>query len=455
MLQTNTATAVDFNVHLGARPKHDGPTARSSAIENVNFGYGAKQALRDINLEIYEHEVTAFIGPSGCGKTTLLRCLNRSNDIVPARASKAAFCSTAHDIHDPAIDPPLLRRRFGWVAQKPNPFPWSIYSNVVYGPKIHGLVDTRAERDEIVERTLRRVGLWDEVKDRLGRVGRGSLGRSAAAALRRPGHRDGPEVILMDEPASALDPTATAKLEDLIDELRDEFTVVIITHNMQQAARVAQRVAFFHLGRLVEHGDTEKIFITPAIRSRGATSPAGSVDGRGAHLGEIRPAPEEEPMLMTRFLYSCFLLLLFGLNGSALWWLVDNAQPATSLVPAALIVNTSPGRSLVITYRIGQVTGVEYRRNCGRRRRPAGPHLHDRTNRPVRRRPDHARLPQGTSQQSLDRPRRRAPSRDRCRGQGTHARDGRADGGRRCPAVGRARKSETEQALERAARNDP
>ncbi len=264
MLDTNTATVVDFNVHLGSRPKHDGRNGAKVAIENVNFWYGAMQALRDINLKIYEHEVTAFIGPSGCGKTTLLRCLNRSNDFIPGTRLEGRILLDGHDIHDPDIDPPLLRRRFGWVAQKPNPFPWSIYSNVAYGPKIHGLVGTRAERDECVERNLRRVGLWDEVKDRLDELGADlSGGQQQRLCVARAIATD-PEVILMDEPASALDPTATAKLEDLIDELRDEFTVIIITHNMQQAARVAQRVAFFHLGRLVEQGDTEKIFIAPS-----------------------------------------------------------------------------------------------------------------------------------------------------------------------------------------------
>jgi phosphate transport system ATP-binding protein len=263
MLDTTAVSSVDFNVHLGARPRHDQGNGAKIVVENVNFWYGPKQALRDVTVKIYEHEVTAFIGPSGCGKTTLLRCLNRSNDIVPGARLEGRILLDGQDIHELEIDPPLLRRRFGWVAQKPNPFPWSIYSNVVYGPNIHGLVTTRTERDELVERCLRRVGLWDEVKDRLSESGADlSGGQQQRLCVARAIATD-PEVILMDEPASALDPTATAKLENLVDELRDEFTVVIITHNMQQAARVSQRVAFFHLGRLVEQGDTETIFVAP------------------------------------------------------------------------------------------------------------------------------------------------------------------------------------------------
>jgi len=263
-LQTTAATAVAFDVHLGSRPRHDQGNGAKIDIEKVNFWYGATQALRDIDLKIYEHEVTAFIGPSGCGKTTLLRCLNRSNDDVPGARLEGRILLDGQDIHDPGVDPPLLRRRFGWVAQKPNPFPWSIYSNVVYGPRIHGLANTRAERDDLVERCLRRAGLWNEVKDRLGESGTDLSGGQQQRLCVARAIATAPEVILMDEPASALDPTATAKLEDLIDELRDEFTVVIITHNMQQAARVAQRVAFFHLGRLVEQGDAGTIFVAPA-----------------------------------------------------------------------------------------------------------------------------------------------------------------------------------------------
>lgn len=264
MLKRTDDVGVVFDLKLGSRPRHNHDNKTKLAIENVSFWYGEKQALKNVNLEVFKHEVTAFIGPSGCGKTTLLRCLNRSNDIVPGIRMEGRILLDGHDINDPEIDPPLLRRRFGWVAQRPNPFPWSIYSNVVYGPKIHGLVATRAERDEVVETCLRRVGLWDEVKDRLGEPGTDLSGGQQQRLCVARAIATRPEVILMDEPASALDPTATAKLEDLIDELRDEYTVVIITHNMQQAARVSQRVAFFHLGRLVEQGDTEAIFVSPA-----------------------------------------------------------------------------------------------------------------------------------------------------------------------------------------------
>jgi phosphate transport system ATP-binding protein len=263
MLQEKAAREIDFNVRLGLRPKHEQANGVKLAVEHLDFSYGAKQALYDINLTIYEREVTALIGPSGCGKTTLLRCLNRTNDAIPDTHLQGRILLNGQDIHDPALDPPLLRRRFGWVAQKPNPFPWSVYSNVVYGPKIHGLVTTRSERDELVESCLRRVGLWDEVKDRLRESGADLSGGQQQRLCVARAIAAKPEVILMDEPASALDPSATAMLEHLIDELRDEYTVVIITHNMQQAARVSQRVAFFHLGRLVEHGDAEAIFINP------------------------------------------------------------------------------------------------------------------------------------------------------------------------------------------------
>jgi phosphate transport system ATP-binding protein len=263
MLKRIEETDIVFDIKLGALPRHNRDNETKIAIQNVSVWYGEKQALKSVGLEISEREVTAFVGPSGCGKTTLLRCLNRSNDIVPDIRMEGRILLDGEDINDPEIDPPLLRRRFGWVAQKPNPFPWSIYHNVIYGPKIHGLVATRAERDEVVETCLRRVGLWDEVKDRLGEPGTDLSGGQQQRLCVARAIATKPEVILMDEPASALDPTATAKLEDLIDDLRVEYSVVIITHNMQQAARVSQRVAFFHLGKLVEHGDTEKIFVSP------------------------------------------------------------------------------------------------------------------------------------------------------------------------------------------------
>ena len=256
-------SSLGLDVHFGAHPNHFQTNAITIDIEDVNFWYGAKQALNDINLRIYEHEVTAFIGPSGCGKTTLLRCLNRSTDIIPGARIEGRIRLNGQDINDPEIDPPRLRRRFGWVAQKPNPFPWSVFDNVAYGPKIHGQANSRQELAAVVERCLRHVGLWDEVKDRLHESAADLSGgqQQRLCVARAIAYK--PEVILMDEPASALDPIATAILEELIDELRDSYTVVIITHNMQQAARVSQRVAYFHLGRLIEHGDTETIFVTP------------------------------------------------------------------------------------------------------------------------------------------------------------------------------------------------
>ena len=263
MLHDRAPGFVEFRLRLGDRPRHAPVNSVKIEVRNVDFWYGAKQALRDVSIKIHHHEVTAFIGPSGCGKTTLLRCLNRSQDMVPGTRMTGQVLLDGEDINSPALDPPILRRRFGWVAQKPNPFPFSVYYNVAYGPRLHGLVSTRAQTDALVEDRLRRVGLWDEVKDRLDEPGIDlSGGQQQRLCVARAIAYD-PEVILMDEPASALDPTATAKLEQLIDELRGHFTIVIITHNMQQAARVSQRVAMFHLGRLVEQGDASDIFVRP------------------------------------------------------------------------------------------------------------------------------------------------------------------------------------------------
>jgi phosphate transport system ATP-binding protein len=257
---------VDFEVHLGKTPNHDQRNNVKIDIQNVSFWYGEKQALKNVSLKLYENEVTAFVGPSGCGKTTLLRCLNRSNDVIPDTRMQGRILLDGQDIHAPDVDPPLLRRRFGWVAQKPDPFPWSVYSNVAYGPRIHGLVSSRAETDALVRDRLERAGLWEELKDRLREPGTDLSGGQQQRLCIARAIAIEPEVILMDEPASALDPIATAKLEDLIDHLRGRFTIVIITHNMQQAARVAQRVAFFHLGRLVEDGDAAQIFVRPRER---------------------------------------------------------------------------------------------------------------------------------------------------------------------------------------------
>jgi phosphate transport system ATP-binding protein len=257
---------VDFEVHLGKKPNHDRRNNVKIDVQNVSFWYGEKQALKNVSLKLYENEVTAFVGPSGCGKTTLLRCLNRSNDVIPNTRLEGRILLDGQDIHAPDIDPPLLRRRFGWVAQKPDPFPWSVYSNVAYGPRIHGLVSSRAETDALVRNRLERAGLWEELKDRLREPGTDLSGGQQQRLCIARAIAIEPEVILMDEPASALDPIATAKLEDLIDHLRGHFTIVIITHNMQQAARVAQRVAFFHLGRLVEDDDAAQIFVRPRER---------------------------------------------------------------------------------------------------------------------------------------------------------------------------------------------
>lgn len=255
----------DSKVHLGSQPHHDPRHGIKLAIENVNFWYGYIQALYDISLEIFEREVTAFIGPSGCGKTTLLRCLNRSNDgdIIPRCRLEGSILLDGEDIYAPSIDPPVLRRRFGWVAQKPNPFPWSVYTNVAYGAQIHGLVSSTQDTEGLVEASLRRVGLWDEVKDRLDEPGTDLSGGQQQRLCIARALATNPDVILMDEPGSALDPIATEMLERLVEELREHYTIIIITHNMQQAARLAQRVAVFHLGRLVEKGDAVSVFNDP------------------------------------------------------------------------------------------------------------------------------------------------------------------------------------------------
>ena len=258
-------------VHLGPIPNHDRSHSSALSVQDVSFWYGEKKALKNVSLEIYRNEVTAFIGPSGCGKTTLLRCLNRSNDIVPNISLEGRILFEGEDIYAPEVDPPLLRRHFGWIAQKPNPFPWSIRTNVVYGAKICGIVTNRLERDALVEETLNEVGMWDEVKDRLNEAGTDLSGGQQQRLCIARAIATKPDVILMDEPCSALDPIATALIEDLIDKLRENYTIIIVTHNMQQAARVAQRVAFFHLGELVEAGDTKDIFLKPGPGTAGVT----------------------------------------------------------------------------------------------------------------------------------------------------------------------------------------
>jgi phosphate transport system ATP-binding protein len=248
---------------LGPIPNHDRAHPVKVSVEDVSFWYGPKQALKDISLEIFQNEVTAFIGPSGCGKTTLLRCLNRSNDIIENIRLEGRIFLDGEDIYSPDVDPPLLRQRFGWIAQKPNPFPRSIGANITYGAEIRGIVTDREERSELVEQSLRAVGMWDEVKDRLGQPGTDLSGGQQQRLCIARAIATQPEVLLMDEPCSALDPVSTALFEDLVDQLRARYTIVIVTHNMQQAARISQRAAFFHLGELVEVGDTEQIFMQP------------------------------------------------------------------------------------------------------------------------------------------------------------------------------------------------
>ena len=229
----------------------------------VQVFYGQNHALKDVDVDILDKTVTAFIGPSGCGKSTFLRCLNRMNDTIDGCSVKGSIKIDSEDIYDPKVDPVQLRAKVGMVFQKPNPFPKSIYDNVAYGPKIHGLTRNKAELDEVVETSLRKAALWNEAKDRLQSPGTGLSGGQQQRLCIARAIATAPEVLLMDEPCSALDPIATAQVEELIDELRSQFSVVIVTHSMQQAARVSQRTAFFHLGNLVEYGETGQIFTTP------------------------------------------------------------------------------------------------------------------------------------------------------------------------------------------------
>jgi phosphate transport system ATP-binding protein len=233
------------------------------AVKNLDFYYGEHKALKNINLDIYEKQVTALIGPSGCGKSTFLRCLNRMNDTIAIAKVKGRITLDGEDIYDPAVDVVQLRARVGMVFQKPNPFPKSIYDNVAYGPRIHGLTRSKADLDAVVEQSLRKAAIWEEVKDRLSEPGTGLSGGQQQRLCIARAIAVSPEVILMDEPCSALDPIATAKVEELIDDLRQNYTIVIVTHSMQQAARVSQRTAMFLLGDLVEVGPTDKMFTNP------------------------------------------------------------------------------------------------------------------------------------------------------------------------------------------------
>jgi len=236
------------------------PTMSTS---DVQVFYGDKHAIKNVSLDIAQNQVIAMIGPSGCGKSTYLRCLNRMNDTIDGCRVEGSIQLEGQDIYDKKLDVVPLRARVGMVFQKPNPFPKSIYDNIAYGPSIHGLAGNRAELDEIVEKSLQRAGLWEEVKDRLDAPGTGlSGGQQQRLCIARTIAVE-PEVILMDEPCSALDPIATAKVEELIDELRENYTIAIVTHSMQQAARVSQRTAYFHLGYLVEVGETTQVFTNP------------------------------------------------------------------------------------------------------------------------------------------------------------------------------------------------
>ena len=253
--QATANTAATPGIGSNAQPK--------VTAKDVCVFYGEKQALFDVDLNIPQNSVMALIGPSGCGKSTFLRCINRMNDVIPVARVTGNITVDEQDIYDSGLDVVELRARVGMVFQKPNPFPKSIYENIAYGPKIHGLTRSKAELDELVETSLERAGLLKEVKDRIHEPGTGLSGGQQQRLCIARAIATKPDVILMDEPCSALDPIATARVEELIDELRQNFTIVIVTHSMQQAARVSQRTAFFHLGILVEEGETNQIFTNP------------------------------------------------------------------------------------------------------------------------------------------------------------------------------------------------
>ena len=266
--------AADGSARLadGALPPTRTPPARDSIYDPVmtaravSVHYGGKQAIRNVSLDIGRNQVLALIGPSGCGKSTFLRCLNRMNDTIASAKVEGTITLDGQNIYDRRQDVAQLRARVGIVFQKPTPFPHSIYANVAYGPRIHGLAESRADMDELVTTSLQRAGLWDEVKDRLSQPGTGLSGGQQQRLCIARTIAVNPEVILMDEPTSALDPVASAKIEDLIDELRANYAIAIVTHNMQQAARVSQRTAYFHLGDLIEIGPTDLVFTNPQQR---------------------------------------------------------------------------------------------------------------------------------------------------------------------------------------------
>ncbi|MFT6791098.1 MAG: phosphate transport system ATP-binding protein [Cellvibrionaceae bacterium] len=260
MSQKNKVTDIDEIGETVGVPYVENP---KMSMREVNVFYGKKQAIYDVSVDIGINEVIAMIGPSGCGKSTFLRCMNRMNDTIDTCSVKGKLQLEGQDIYDKKLDVVPLRARVGMVFQKPNPFPKSIYDNVAYGPRIHGLASRRTDFDEIVETSLQRAGLWEEVKDRLSESGTSLSGGQQQRLCIARTIAVSPEVILMDEPCSALDPIATARIEELIDELSENFTIAIVTHSMQQAARVSQRTAYFHLGKLVEVNDTEKVFTNP------------------------------------------------------------------------------------------------------------------------------------------------------------------------------------------------
>ncbi|MGB0181441.1 MAG: phosphate ABC transporter ATP-binding protein PstB [Candidatus Puniceispirillales bacterium] len=233
------------------------------SASDINVYYDTKQALHSINIDILDKQVTSFIGPSGCGKSTFLRCFNRMNDVIPSCRVQGNIMMGDENINNPALDPVFLRARVGMVFQKPNPFPKSIFENIAYGPRIHGLVTSKSEASDVVEDSLKRSGLWNEVHDRLHEPATGLSGGQQQRLCIARAIAVQPEVLLMDEPCSALDPIATSIIEDLINDLKTRYSIIIVTHSMQQAARVSQKTAYFHLGHLIEYGDTKDIFTRP------------------------------------------------------------------------------------------------------------------------------------------------------------------------------------------------
>ncbi|TFH85546.1 phosphate ABC transporter ATP-binding protein [Billgrantia azerbaijanica] len=238
----------------------------SIRVRDLDLWYGEAQALKSLNIDIFQKNVTALIGPSGCGKSTFLRCLNRMNDLIPGVTIRGRVEMDGRDVNAAKMDEVALRRRVGMVFQKPNPFPKSIYENIAYAPRMHDLVSRKPEQDELVEKALRDAGLWEEVKDKLHQPGTSLSGGQQQRLCIARAIAVQPDVILMDEPTSALDPISTATIEDLMDKLKQQFTIITVTHNMQQAARVADYTAFFHLGEIIEYNDTQMMFSSPATK---------------------------------------------------------------------------------------------------------------------------------------------------------------------------------------------